>query len=251
MADIEPIGSHRRDGETYTSAIVDRLRAEIVGGVLEPEQKLRVRTLAARFGVGLSPIREALNRLSAEGLVNQIDRRGFSVAPVSEDDLEEMIRTRAWLNERALRESIEHGDAAWEEAVLVAHHRLARQPRTATGGAALNQEWDAAHRAFHRSLISACRSHWLISYCDQMFDVALRYRNFARTAPSVDPRRGDAEHRQIMEATLARDSESAVASLLAHFQTVRDVCVHELRRRKAGPTMGEVRALPRRRRAAK
>ena len=101
--------------ETLASHVYDQLRQDIISVAIEPGEKLHIRSLCERFDVGLSPMREALSRLSTEGLVAQSDHRGFAVAPMGEQDLVDITRARCWLNELAIRKSIAHGDAAWEE----------------------------------------------------------------------------------------------------------------------------------------
>ena len=197
---------------TLASTAYARLRSDILAGVVPPGSRLHIRDLCDRLGIGLSPMREALNRLSAQGLVRQTDQRGFTVAPIDLDDLADLTVARAALNEAALRDSIAHGDAAWEEAVLVAHHRLARCPR---GEGAVGAEWEALHRVFHGSLLAACRSGRLRLYCEQLFDVADRYRLVSRAAPS-GTRDVGAEHEAILQAVLTRQADAAVALLDAH-----------------------------------
>ncbi len=197
---------------TLASAAYARLRTEILSGAVPPGSRLHIRDLCERLGIGLSPVREALNRLSAHGLVRQSDQRGFTVAPIDLDDLADLTVARAALNEAALRDSIAHGDAAWEEAVLVAHHRLARSPRD---DGEVYPEWEIHHRAFHGSLLAACRSGRLRLYCEQLFDVADRYRLVSR-AESAGPRDVRAEHEAILNAVLARKADEAVALLDAH-----------------------------------
>ena len=217
----------QKQGETLTSAVFDALRRAVITGEFAPGEKLRVRQLAERFGTGLSPIREALNRLLRDGLVQQSDLRGFSVAPATEADLDELTKARLWANEKALRESIAHGDAAWEENVLVAHHRLSR----IEGGAApgVSAAWDAAHAAFHLQLTAACGSRWLIGFCTQLFDLADRYRHLSRLAPQAGSRRRNDEHRMIMEATVARDADKAAHLLSEHFLTTARLSREALR----------------------
>jgi DNA-binding GntR family transcriptional regulator len=213
----------RRAGETLASSTYARLRRDIIDGAISGGSQLRVRQLCERYGVGFSPIREALNRLASDGLVKQIDLRGFTVTPLTRAELEEITRTRCWLNELALRKSIERGDAAWEERIVVAFHRLARvSVRAAQDGSSIgadgtwvfNPENEAAHRNFHESLLSACGSSWLLGYCDQLFDQSDRYRRLVR--PSVRQERQHDEHRLIMEATVARDVEKAVELMNRH-----------------------------------
>ena len=225
--------SRRKLGETLASATYLRLRRDITDGVFPPRAKLRVRELCERYDVGMSPVREALNRLLRDGLVEQSDLQGFAVAPLELSDLAELTRTRCWINEGALREAIANGDAAWEEALLIAHHRLTRTPRWQDPddpeNVAVNPEWEVAHRAFHSSLIAACRSKWLKEFCEQLFDVADRYRNLARS-PAAKRTRASPEHKAIMEAALARDADLAVKLLCAHFQRTADLGAEVLAR---------------------
>ena len=223
-------GARQKRSQTHVSLITRELRQDIITGQLPPGGKLKVRQLAERFGVGLSPIRESLNRLSREWLVDHNDLRGFSVSRVSEQDLDELMKARCWLNERALRESIAHGDVAWEESILLAYHRLARIPRlNSNPGPMVNPVWEAAHRVFHRSLISGCGSRRVVDICDQLFDLADVYRHIARATSAQEEREGGDEHRPIMEAALARDADRAVDLLVAHFMLTADLCREPLR----------------------
>ncbi|MGE0559545.1 MAG: GntR family transcriptional regulator [Burkholderiales bacterium] len=203
--------------ETLASMAYQRLRHDIINAQYASGQKLRIRELCKRYDIGLSPVREALNRLSRDGLVSQTDRRGFAVTPLTEADLHELIKTRCWLNEIALRESIANGDSAWEEAIVIAYHRLTRIPRYLTEGTerAYNPAWEKMHRTFHSSLIAACGSHWLKGFCEQLFDAADCFRHLSRVSSVRRELRQD-EHREIMDAVLARDTDKAVRLLNLH-----------------------------------
>ena len=220
----------QKRSETHVSLITKELRQSIISGEIPPGGKLKVRELAERFGVGLSPVRESLNRLSCEWLVHHNELRGFSVSPVTEQDLDELIKARCWLNERALRESIAFGDATWEESILIAYHRLSRASRHhPAGGRNYNPDWETAHRVFHRSLISGCGSHWVIDICDQLFDVAEVYRHISRARSAQLDQQRSHEHKPIMEATVARQADKAVELLMAHFQRTAELCREPLR----------------------
>lgn len=216
-------------GETLASHAYQRLRQDIISGAHAPGAKLRILELCDRYAIGPSPIREALNRLSRDGLVAQSDHRGFSVTALSRAHLEELTKTRCWLTELGLRESIAHGDSAWEEGIVLAQHRLSRVPRHVSGedGSTYNTAWEEAHRAFHRSLIAACGSVWLIGFCEQLFDAADCYRHLAR-ATSRKRKAPRDEHPAMVEAILARDAESAVALLRAHYMRTADLVRDQL-----------------------
>lgn len=221
----DPALSPSSSGTLATKAY-QRLRREIINAQHPPGEKLHIRQLCDRYGMGLSPVREALNRLSRDGLVTQSDQRGFSVAPLSEAHLDELIKTRCWLNEIALRESMAHGDSAWEEGIVIAYHRQSRIPRHASSAentTVYSQEWEQAHRNFHSSLIAACGSQWLKGFCEQLFDAADRYRHLARVSRLHGEIRLKDEHHQIMEATIARDADKAVALLNIHFTKTADL----------------------------
>ncbi len=205
---------------TLALSVYGKLRNEVLDAVLPPDKKLKVRDLCLQYGVGVSPVREALNRLFSDGLVSQTAQRGFTVAAVSVEDLGELALARRWLNEIGLRQSILRGDAAWEEQVVISFHRLSRQDRADTAKTR-NPDWHHAHRKFHSSLLGACGSRWLVDICDMLFDASERYRAIARL--KGDPTRDAlAEHRDIMTATIERRTEHAVTLLNQHFDRTTD-----------------------------
>ncbi|MEJ6846327.1 GntR family transcriptional regulator [Sinorhizobium fredii] len=211
-------------GTTLALEGYQKLRTEIITARLAPGTKLRIREICETLGIGLSPIREALNRLASEGLVVQSAQRGFTVASFSLDDLEELTRTKCWINEIGLRQSIENAGPEWEEQVLIAYHRLSRCRRYL--GEKISEDnrnpaWDEAHRTFHLTLISGCRSQWLMRFCETLFDASERARALARITGSR-PTHLD-EHRDIMEAAVDRDADRAVELLNKHFLKTRDL----------------------------
>lgn len=202
---------------TRATAIYAILRREIIRGELLPGEKLRVEGLAERCHVGATPVREALNRLSMEGLVSQQDQKGFRVAPVSTQHLGELTRTRVWVTEIALRESIAAGDAAWEDRLVVAYRRMARTPnRLPDTPHELNPEWENLHRSFHSALVAACPSRMLLDFSSRLFEEGERYRHLSVRGSSSGARDVKEEHRELLEATLARDTGEAVRLMNQH-----------------------------------
>jgi len=202
---------------TLASSVYDQLRDDLLSGRLRPGEKLRAEYLRERYNVGNSPIREALNRLSADGLVVREDQKGFHVSTVSREDLAELVKTRCWLEETALREAINNRNVEWEENLVLAFHRLSRVPRSANEQTyASNPEWERRHADFHRVMISACGSRWLLGFCDQLRDQADRYRQLAATASFRQRNEGD-EHRAIMDAAINGEADMAVELLKSHY----------------------------------
>ncbi|MDB5807293.1 MAG: transcriptional regulator, GntR family [Betaproteobacteria bacterium] len=215
--------------ETLATSLYDRIRAEVLAGKLEPARKLQIEFLCERYSAGQTPVREALNRLTSDGLVERREQRGFAVAPVSIADLKEITKTRCWLEEVALRESLANRSAVWEEALVLAHHRLMKMPRSSSSaGYEENPAWEALHKAFHNALIGACQSRWLIAFCEQLADQLYRYRQLAvhRTYPNRHER---VEHQAIVDAVLADDADQAVKLLNKHYQETADIILADAR----------------------
>lgn len=156
------------------------------------------------------------------------DQRGFAVPEVSAEELHELTRTRCWLEERALRESMAAATGAWEEALLVAGHRLSRTPRSLGDGGdpGADVARGAWHREFHDLLVSNCDSRWLVGFCRQPTDRHRRYRGLAarRAFPHRDV---DAEHWALLAAVLGRDADEAVALLVAHHTATAEIILQD------------------------
>jgi len=231
---------------TLASAVYERMRTDIMAGSLKPLEKLRIELLKNRYQTGSSPIREALNRLTAERLVIQHDQRGFTVAPVSLEDFLELTRTRILIYEIAIRESIARGDDAWEERIVVALHRLTRIPWVFDGDPRRpNPEARKAHREFHRALIGACGSRWLLDFADNLFDQAERYRFLSVQSQHGAKRDSHSEHKAMVDATLARDVPLALRLTTEHIQLTADLVKKAITGEGAAPS-GKARSSVRR-----
>jgi DNA-binding GntR family transcriptional regulator len=194
---------------TLTSAVLERLRADILSTKLVPGQKLHIAGLAKQFSVSLAAVREALSRLVADGLVQASDQRGFRVSPVSPADLEDVTRTR-----------IERGDQAWLASVEQAFVALSAVPyRHPDDPQTHNEVWIVRHRIFHRALVNACGSQWLLGFRDILHEQSERYRRLSVRRETGRVRDVEAEHAAIVHAVLRRDADAAVAALTQHFLT--------------------------------
>jgi DNA-binding GntR family transcriptional regulator len=203
------------DGKnTMASQLVERLRQAIVSGQLEAGSKINLMRARESFEVSLSPLREALARLISDGLVQFEDNRGYRVAPVSLANLEEITWLREELETLALRRAMTIGDLDWESDIMRSLHRLNRTLRDASDPETLEQ-WETHHRDFHLALISGCRMPLLLGFCGVLINLNDRYRRTFLSATSGD-RNVSVEHREIAEATVARDLEFACAQLRQH-----------------------------------
>jgi len=210
---------------TQASSVYDKLQSDILSGRLEPGRKLRLKDLIEQYSTGNSPLREALNRLSANGMVVREENRGFRVPPARISELMELTRTRCWLEEIALRQSIKNGDEAWEERIVLAYHWLSRAAQSTEAEARhTSPEWEEHHREFHLALISACDSTILIDFCAQLHKRTFRYRNLAEVVEYRD-RHELEEHSELQQAVLNRDADLAVELLNKHYTITSEIVI--------------------------
>lgn len=208
---------------TQASSVYDKLHADILTGRLEPGRRLRLRELIEKYETGNSPLREALNRLTADGMVVLEEHRGFLVPLTSLEELEELLQTRCWLEEIAFRDSIENGDAQWQERVVLAFHWLSQASRsTAATDENSASEWERHHMDFHNALISGCKSSILIGYCAELQNRTLRYRNLAEVIEYRNVHELE-EHRKLQDAALQRDTVLAISLMHKHFTITMEI----------------------------
>lgn len=176
----------------------------------------------------MGALREALTSLTADGLVKGDAGRGFSVAPVSLRDLEDIELLRLDLELRALRSSLDHGDDAWEARAVAAYHLVALIEEHAERDLTLLDDiWEERHREFHFALLSACNSPWTLHFCRILFDQGRRYRRLTATI-FASPAAKREEHRAMLDAALARRADEACDLLEAHIRATRETLATQL-----------------------
>jgi DNA-binding GntR family transcriptional regulator len=217
------------DKRTMASQLEMRVREDIINGKLLPGAKLGLKELADSYDAGVIPLREALSRLAATGFVSLADRKGFRVGRISAHEIRDITNTRLLIETQALAESIRLGDVEWESRVLAAHHRLDRLPLVEGPSRLLKPEWEAAHEAFHSALISACNSPWLLRFSGMLRDQTARYRLLSMHYADSAKRDVPHEHKQMLDAALAKNVEMACGLLREHYEkTTESVLRHEL-----------------------
>jgi DNA-binding GntR family transcriptional regulator len=198
-----------------------QLRHAVLAGAYEPGAKLKIDELQGSYGFSSSPLREALNRLSQEGLVKADDRKGFRVALISREDLADITHMRLLVDVAALRESMQHGDDAWEAGIVAASHRLAKvESELGEGPKVLNETWSRLHRDYHLALLAACPSQRQRALCASFFDQAERYRRYS-ALHRVTHHNKSKEHRRLMDAVLKGDADTACVLLAEHIRSTQ------------------------------
>ena len=222
---------------TLARRAYQRIRADIVSGLLQPGSKLKLETLVQQYAIGMSPLREALARLVGDQLVKTEDQRGFWVAPLSLEELDDISRVRTLVETEALRLSIENGDEAWERGVRGAFEALSEVERDLPAiQQPIPQEtlvlWEERNHAFHTALIAACRSPWLVRLQELLYHQAERYRRVS-LSHSQGRRFVHDEHVAIFEAAVARNGLRACRLTEDHLMRTYDAVRGALARMQA------------------
>jgi DNA-binding GntR family transcriptional regulator len=200
----------RRDRDAVTVAL-DAVRAMIVTGRLAPGTELSQVDLARTIGTSTTPLREALRRLEAEGLVEQRRNRRPRVPPFDPDDLDAVYSNRILLESLGIALAVPHMTAA-DIAALRAD--LARMRSAAAAPPA--DDWDPAHAAFHDRLVDRCTGP-LRGQIAGLMARSDRYRRLAVLGDEPGGRRvGQAEHEAIVAACAAADGPRAALLLARH-----------------------------------
>jgi DNA-binding GntR family transcriptional regulator len=189
------------------------LRDAIFSGQLVPASRLNQDELARRLGVSRAPVRDALNRLEAEGLVKTLSRTGgVVVAEASEQEMVGIYELRAILDAASTRlacERMSDEDLARLRAIVDETERATE--------ANDSQGIVQAHAQFHYLIYAACGNLELTRVAQNLWDRSYRYRVLALSSVE-NARRGLAQHRAILAALESRDPQRAVAAAEEHDQ---------------------------------
>ncbi len=201
--------------ETDSAAAAAHLTRDILSGALPPSRKLKLRDLSSRYELGATPLREALSRLAARGLVEQEGQRGCRVPPVTRAHLVAITHTRQVIEAEAFRLAMAHGDAAWEDEVSASLEVLRRAALRQQPGEAWLDGYEQRHHRFHRALIAACPFATLRGFCDELYSQKTRYRRFLNSLG--DPMDGAIEmHERLAACARAREAERGAAEIQLH-----------------------------------
>lgn len=204
-----------RDAHSIGEMMLRRLRADIVGTQLPPGTKLALHNLARKYGVGVTPLRDALGQLAGDGLVIMESQKGFRVAPVSPEDLADICDVRLRVEKMALEMAIHRAEPGWKEKLKHAYGVFARVRQRVGDDQPIAEEWEHRHRAMHMALLSGCGSPTLMRFIGQIHDRVHRYRRIA--LPSVSYMAVlDDDHGDITAAALGGETERALALLDRH-----------------------------------
>jgi DNA-binding GntR family transcriptional regulator len=208
----------QRGHRTLAEKAFDTLHQAILTGQLRPGARLPIEELAEVLQMSPMPIREAVRRLDAAGLVENIPHRGARVTDLSVTDLAEVYEARLALEVLAIRRAAERFADAHEQH---AHQKLTALNHCSDDNSAATS---AAHAAFHFALYEAADSAWLTRLIRPIWETAERYCLEVPQCRQLATRTG--EHEAILAACVAHDPDRAAIALRDHLaRTANNISV--------------------------
>lgn len=218
------------DGSSPSRTLIEQtyaiLRNDIIEGRLEPGSKLRIEHLRVQYGIGAGTLREAITRLVSDALATAEGQRGFRVAPIAMEELEDLTRLRVHIEIEALRQSIRYGNAKWRADLRQSYEALSffEQPLQPE----YRPQWEVLNIRFHEALLAGKPSAWTQKVLRMLSRHGERYRRYAMNLPGPS-RNVHAEHTEIFELALGGHEVRAALALEAHIRTTPDLLIQALR----------------------
>ena len=214
----------RPQSGSLTAEAYARIRAEILSCRLKPGQKLVIQDICDSLEFSLGAVREALSRLTAEGLVEAEPRRGFRVSPVTEGELRDITMVRISIESQCLERSIRNGDLQWESNIIALLFELSRLNSSVAKPKGLDQSWSDTHKNFHEALVAACDSPWLLRLRETLYSHSERYRWMSHPL-DTKKRNIHAEHEAIANAVVARDVKRTHSLMAEHISRTTQIII--------------------------
>jgi DNA-binding GntR family transcriptional regulator len=198
--------------------VLERLREAIMNGELKPGEFIRQQHIAEQFGVSQMPVREALKKLVAEGLVEDIRYRGVRVVQYTLKDIADLFALRSFLEGRTANAAASLITKAELEQLSTLGNEM--ESAVASGEIATYRQFN---RQFHETIYRASKSYFLIQILDKLWSSypTMLPGNFPQTVDNPIPfreERDQTEHRAIVAAMAKRDPEAAERLMNAHIQ---------------------------------
>ncbi|MDR7083307.1 DNA-binding GntR family transcriptional regulator [Arthrobacter ginsengisoli] len=216
--------ARRANAETISEGVREMLRADIFAAQWAPGTNLQIGELTKRYAASSTVVREAMVRLAGEKLLQFRPNRGFFISEYSLEELRGLGGLRCRVEEYGLTLAIERGDVDWESDLVALHHRLERTPRRDSEDPHhITAEWFVAHQGFHAKLLEACGVPLLQDFAATLGEATALYRLWTAPDQRAQSRDIEAEHRAILEATIARDAPTATKLLREHYMRTIDI----------------------------
>jgi DNA-binding GntR family transcriptional regulator len=198
---------------TVTDSVVDALRSRILSQQLPEGTQLKQQSLAAELGVSRIPLREAFQRLEAEGLLTIIPHRGAVVSSPSVDEISELFDLRAMIEPDLIRRAVPLFSSVnlREAQKILTAYKVAFDRRDVAA-------WGMLNTAFHLALYTPSGRTRSVALVHRLLDQTDRYTRMQLLLTGGQSR-AQQEHVALLRACRARDADLAAALVAAH---VRD-----------------------------
>ncbi|WP_294311211.1 GntR family transcriptional regulator [uncultured Sphingomonas sp.] len=209
-------GRHRGEGVIVVQTLADRIfaiiRERIIAGAIPADRPIRQDALAAELGVSKIPLREAMARLEQEGLLHGVANRGYMISALSDAQAEDIYGLRLKLEPAAAARAAFVADADDRAALVAAFEELDQAAASDLARVAI------CNRRFHMAMVRPTRQPLTIQLIRQLALLAERYV-VAHLQPAGRDARAHLEHREQLDAFLARDTDRLRALLDTHIRS--------------------------------
>ncbi len=202
---------------TLETALVQRLREEIIRGYIPGGFQLRVRELALRYEVSLTPVRNALARLEVEGYVTVTPRRGIEVTRLSSHDIEELVVMREALEGFAAEQAVR--SMTPEAIALMRQHLIDERAALTAGSADLHRQFQL-DRDFHMALYGVVERPTLLEKIEQLRQRSTAYMYTAASSLRRHERRSLEMHTALLEAVARADADAVKRITIDHVRNL-------------------------------
>lgn len=201
-------------GQSTADMLADELRKMINNGTLSDGERLVERELASHFSVSRIPMREAIQQLEHDGMVEIFRNRGAVVRTLSGDDIDEIYQLRALLEGQAINQSVQNlSDDTLARAELI--HRL-------LGNASDVEIQGRYNHEFHDLLYSGCKNKRLLAMIDELRNQIERYEYLQRRLLE-NTHKFQEDHETILVACQKRDPKTAKCEVIKHINAAGQV----------------------------
>src|SRR3984885_1831723 len=192
-----------------------RLKADLIACRLAPDSRLNISRLQKDLGFSQAAVREALSRLTAEGLVTIEPNAGFRAASISRDGFRDLAMACANVEVPCLRSALANGDLKWEGALLATYHVACKVLERVVEGREDISAYAIQRQAFHETLLSPCSNQWMLWSWRLLYTQHVRYRHTFQALSSFELELRE-DFKRFMDHVLARDAEATVQACVGY-----------------------------------
>lgn len=219
--------------KTTSVLIVESLRERFMNGEFKESETIRQEHLAKEYNVSLSPVREALIQLEAEGLLTLVRHRGYTVTAMSADDIRQLYELRAMVEPKL----IEYAIPKFQESDLAAAKKLYETMDKIYKRGTQTSAWTDVNWEFHMCLYKpAHKSHLLAVVENAYANINLYIHRKLKVRNSVDLARNMKEHAKLLDYCENRVADQAAELLRSHILQAGEDAIGFLQKHKPPTT---------------